>query len=95
MFDVPVTQAANSVDSWHLYARLDHRLHVSAFKQSEGILKSSGVQFQNLPPLPSPLPAATPNVVWSGPQGPPRKLRRWLFNVCISYHSSRMIVSPF
>ena len=36
LFDVPVTQAVNSVDKWHLNARLDHRLHVSAFKRSGG-----------------------------------------------------------
>ena len=36
LFDVPVIQAANSVDKWHLNAHLHHRLHVSAIKRSEG-----------------------------------------------------------
>ena len=33
---MPVTQAANSVDKWHLNARLDHRLHMLAFKRNGG-----------------------------------------------------------
>jgi hypothetical protein len=36
LFDVPVTQIANSVDKWHLNARLDHRLHLPAIKRSKG-----------------------------------------------------------
>ena len=36
LFDVPVTEAAYSVDKWHLNARLHHRLHVSALIRSGG-----------------------------------------------------------
>jgi hypothetical protein len=49
LFDVPVTRDANSVDKWHLNACLDRRLHVSAFKRSEGGLIDFLMRLPKLP----------------------------------------------